>query len=103
MMDRRRHVIAAIICAALLMTIFVSSAYIVHEAAHHHDCTGENCPICQFIAQIEQTRRGFGMALLALLLLCFMLAVDHGWRTGALAAQVPVLCTLVGRKIRLND
>ncbi|MBQ3479662.1 MAG: hypothetical protein IJH25_16020 [Clostridia bacterium] len=102
-MDRRRHVIAAIICAVLLMTIFVSSAYIVHEAAHHHDCTGENCPICQFIAQIEQTRRGFGMALLALLFLCFMLAVDHGWRTRAVAEQVPALGTPVGRKIRLND
>ncbi len=102
-MDRRRHVIAAIICAALLMTIFVSSAYIVHEAAHHHDCPGENCPICQFIAQIEQTRRGFGMALLALLLLCFMLAVGHGWRTRSVAAQVPARCTPVGRKIRLND
>ena len=62
-----------IIGAALLLCIFVSSAYIVHEAVCHHDCAGENCPICQFIAQIEQLRRGFGMALLALLLICFML------------------------------
>ena len=83
MMDRRRHAIAAVICAALLLCIFVSSAYIVHEAVYHHDCTGENCPICQFIAQIEQTRRGFG--------------------TRAVAAQVPARCTPVGRKIRLND
>ena len=102
-MNRRRKAIAAIICVVVMLSIFVSSAYIVHEAAHHHDCTGENCPICQFIAQIEQTRRGFGMALLALLLLCFMLAVGHGWHTRAVAAQVPALCTPVGRKIRLND
>ena len=102
-MNKRRHVIAAIICAAMLLSIFVSSAYIVHEAAHHHDCTGEDCPICQFIAQIEQIRRGFGMALLALLLICFALAVGHEWRTRATSEGAPALCTLVGRKIRLND
>ena len=102
-MDKRRHVIAAIICAVMLLSVFVSSAYIVHETAHHHECAGENCPICQFIAQIEQLRRGFGMALLALLLICFALAVGREWRRQTIAADVPALCTLVGRKIRLND
>ncbi len=102
-MNKRRHVFAAIICVVLLLSIFVSSAYIVHEAAHHHDCTGDNCPICRFIAQIEQLRRGFGMALLALLLICYALAVGHELRTRAMAEDVPALCTLVGRKIRLND
>ena len=66
-------------------------------------CSGDNCPVCQFIAQVEQVRRGFGMALLALLLICFILAVSHEWHTRAMAAHVPALCTLVGRKIRLND
>ena len=102
-MNRRSHVIAAIICAALLLCIFVSSAYVVHETAHHHECTGENCPSCQFIAQIEQLRRGFGMALLELLLICFALKVGHEWRTRAIAEDVPALCTLVGRKVRLNN
>ncbi len=102
-MNKRRHVISTIICVVMLLSIFVSSAYIVHETAHHHECTGKDCPICQFIAQIEQLRRGFGMALLALLLICFALAVGHKWRKQAMAADVPALCTLVGRKIRLND
>lgn len=102
-MNKRRDVIAAIICVVMLLSIFVSSAYIVHETAHHHDCTGENCPICQFIAQIEQLRRGFGMALLAMLLICFALAVGHERRRQAMTADVPTLCTLVGRKIRLNN
>ena len=102
-MNKRGHMIAAIICVALLLCIFASSAYIVHEAVYHHECTGENCPVCQFIAQIEQLRRGFGMALLALLLICYMLGVGHEWRTRAMMEKDPVLCTLVGRKIRLND
>ena len=102
-MDKRRHLIAAIICTVVLLSVFVSSAYIVHEAVHHHECVGEDCPICQFIAQIEQLRRGFGMALLALLLVCFALAVGREGRARAMAANAPALCTLVGRKIRLND
>ena len=102
-MNKRRHVIAAIIFVVMLLSIFVSSAYIVHEMAHEHECTGEGCPICQFIAQIEQLRQGFGMALLTLLLICFALAVGREWRARAMADNVPVLCTLVGRKIRLND
>ena len=102
-MSRRRHVIAMALCIAMMLSIFVSSVYIVHEMAHHHDCSGEECPICQFIAQIDQLRRGFAMALLTLLLICFALAVDHEWRTRAMAEDVPALCTLVGRKVRLNN
>ena len=102
-MLKHRHTIAVIICAVMLLSIFVSSAYIVHEAVHHHDCAGEDCPICQFIAQIEQLRQGFGMALLALLLLCFALASGREWRMRAIAEAVPANRTLVGRKTRLND
>ena len=102
-MNRRRHWVAALICAVMVLSVFVSSAYIVHNAAHPHVCTGEDCPICQFIAQIEQLRRHFGVALLALLLICFALAMRREWRARAMAADVPALCTLVGRKIRLND
>ena len=101
-MKNRRHVIAVAVCAVMLLSVIVSSAYIAHEAAHHHQCTGEDCPICQFIAQIEQIRRGFGMALLALLLICFALALRRESHASA-TADVPALCTPVGRKVRLND
>ena len=66
MMNRRRHMIAVIFCVVMLLSIFASSVYIVHELAHHHDCTGEDCPICQFIARIEQVRRALGSVLPAL-------------------------------------
>ena len=101
-MSKRRHMIAMALCVAMLLSLFVSSAYIVHETAHHHDCTGENCPICQFIAQVEQVRRGFGMILLALLLICFALAVRRD-ACAIASANWPASGTLVSRKIRLND
>ena len=101
-MSKNRRLIAAVISVVVLLSMFVSSAYIVHEAAHHHECTGEDCPICQFIAQVEQVCRGFGMALLALLLIRFALALRREARTLA-TAGIPALCTLVGRKVRLNN
>ena len=102
-MNKRRIAIAVAMCAVMLFSMIASSAYIMHEAAHHHDCTGKECPICQFIVQIWQLRRSFGMALLAMLLVCPALAMGLAWRARAMAGDVPALCTLVGRKIRLND
>lgn len=99
----RKRVVVAVVCAVMVLSLLVSSAYIVHEAACHHRCLGENCPVCQFVAQVEQLCKGFGLVLLVLLLACFaMLArpAAYGRRTVANAAE---LCTLVGRKIRLND
>ena len=100
--SRRRHVIAMALCIAMMLSMFVSSAYIAHEATHRHECTGENCPVCQFIAQVEQARRGFGMILLALLLICSALALRRDWRAFA-SASLPASGTPVSRKIRLNN
>ena len=101
-MSKRRQVIAMALCIAMMLALFVSSAYIAHEAAHHHECSGDHCPVCQFIAQVEQMRRGFGMILLALLLICFALAVR---RDGCafMPANLPASGTPVSRKIRLNN
>ena len=101
-LKNRRRVIAMALCIAMMLSMFVSSAYIAHEAAHHHVCSGKNCPVCQFISQVEQVRRGFGMILLALLLIYFALAVRRDWRA-FMSANPPASDTLVSRKIRLND
>ena len=101
-MNKRRSVLALALCAVMVLFVIVSSAYIAHEAAHPHDCMGKGCPVCQLIARVEQLRRGFGMALLALLLICLVLAAGRAWRAAA-GEAVPALCTLVDRKIRLND
>ena len=97
-----RRVFAVALCIVMVLSLFVSSAYIAHEAAHRHQCSGENCPVCLFIAQVEQARRGFGMILLALLLICFALALRRDWRAFA-SASLPASGTPVSRKIRLNN
>ena len=101
-MKQRRNMIAVALCIAVVLAMFVSSAYIAHEMSNPHRCTGEDCPICQFIAQLEQTRRGFGLVLLALLLLaCFLTA--RRFPTHLEVDRLPVFSTLVIRKIQLND
>ena len=101
-MKQRRHLIVVAIWIVILLSVFASSAYIMCNAAHHHECIGENCPICQFIAQVEQLHRGFGMALLALLLICIVLAMRHEMHAPAMT-DVPTFCTLIRRKVRFND
>ena len=46
-----RSGIAAFIGAMLLIGMLFSHIYIANE--YHHDCTGEECPICQCIAECE--------------------------------------------------
>ena len=101
-MRKHLHVIAMVMCAAILLSMFVSSAYLAHEAVYHHNCSGEDCPVCEFIAQIVELRRSLGMMLLALLLVCISLAVRRAWRE-QYGMAMPVLGTLVSRKIRLNN
>lgn len=101
-MTQRRHAIALALCVAMALAMFVSSAYIVHELSHPHDCSGLDCPVCQLIAQLEQTRRGMGTALLALLLLaCALTACRLSVRIEG--DRPPIFSTLVIRKIQLND
>ena len=102
-MRNRRHLIIAIVCVAVVLSMLVSSSYLAYEAVCRHSCVGENCPICQFIAQIEGLHRGFGLALLALLLCGFALAAVRAWHRQTAAGTVPAFATLVGRKIRLNN
>jgi hypothetical protein len=59
--------------------------------------------VCQFVAQVEQLCKGFGLVLLALLLACFAMLARPAACGGGTMANVAELCTLVGRKIRLND
>ena len=101
-MSRRKRILAAAFCIVVALCMFASTACVALEAAHRHSCVGEDCPVCQLFARIGQLRRGFGLALLVLLLVRLAL-VPGRVRFGALSGNAPALCTLVGRKIRLND
>ena len=61
-MRNQRRICALILFIGLSLIMSVSLAYIALEA--HHDCCGEDCPICETIAVNIQLIRTLGLALL---------------------------------------
>ena len=69
-MRNRKYAYAGMLCMVLMLSLFVSSAYMVHEAGH--DCIGENCPVCHLLAVNADVLRLFGMAVLVLAMLAVL-------------------------------
>ena len=99
-MVRKGRVAVCLFAALLAVAMLFSVFFIALEA--EHDCVGEDCPICQFIARIEQVRRALGSVLPALLGAWLVVITCRETRERT-PADAPVFSTLVGRKIRLND
>ncbi|MBE5808537.1 MAG: hypothetical protein E7317_09395 [Clostridiales bacterium] len=92
--------IALLLLVGMLLILFASSALIIREA--HHDCPGEDCPVCAFLAQAIRVQRSFSVAL-ALVLLLFATLRVRPLRAHAACFGMPSQPTLIDRKIRLND
>ncbi len=99
-MSHRKRIGAALLCVVFALAMLVSSDFILHEAGH--DCTGEDCPICQAIAMNGQLLRLIGAAILVLASLLSIQRTKHSW-SDTLGLSVPASGTLVSWKIRLND
>ena len=99
-MPRRKRMTALLLCAGMVLVLLLSSAFIACEA--DHDCSGEACAICKWIAQTEALLQSFallGVILLAALILPAVFRAPHV-REEARGFAVP---TPVGWKVRLND
>ena len=99
-MTNRKRVGALLMCLGMVLFLFVSSTFIAHEVGH--DCSGEDCPICQMIAIHVILLRTLGFALLIALAL-FALRQVRSTRHGQRQQRLPASGTLVSWKIRLND
>ena len=91
--------ISLILCGLLLVGMLFSSFFVSTE--FHHDCSGEDCPICQMVALcesfIDQLGSGFtGLAVIIALMVCLYSAVSI-----SVSAIRPL--TLVSAKVRLNN
>ncbi|MCR5502783.1 MAG: hypothetical protein K6F53_07225 [Lachnospiraceae bacterium] len=91
--------VAGILGMLLLLVVVFSAFYIASET--HHDCEGDDCPICACIQQCENTlgQIACGTALLTALLLPIVLALFPAFRFARVFPQE----TLVSIKVRLND
>ncbi len=99
-MSNRKRILALVFCVGMLFVLFASSAYIAHEA--DHDCVGEECKICENIAQLEALVKTFSLMGVILLVLFALLAFFRALRAEdrLCAYHAP---TLVSWKVRLNN
>ncbi|MCR5566515.1 MAG: hypothetical protein K6F61_06655 [Clostridiales bacterium] len=100
MMNRKR-IGVLLVCIGLVIALSVSVFYIAHEA--HHDCCGEDCPVCETIAVNVRLLRTLGLALFALLLFRFRLPAQASRRDRREKCARFVQGTLVSWKIRLDN
>ena len=91
--------LALVLCAVLLFSMLFSSIFI--SAEFHHDCTGEDCPICQMIALCENFVDQLGTGLIFLVAAFFFTIVNLYLSLNMVYA--PVSATLVRQKVRLNN
>ena len=99
-MNHQKRLTALLLCIGLVFALIASSAYIAHEA--DHDCAGEDCEICENIAQMEALLQSFALLGAVLLLLFTLLSFHRAFRTLA-ALRAYSAPTLVGWKVRLNN
>ena len=99
-MTNRKRIYAWILCFGFVLTLFVSSAYIVHEA--DHDCIGEGCDICETIALTEALLHSFVLlGVVLLFLFAAWVILKHPLFLDAV--RRPKRSTLVSWKVRLNN
>ena len=54
---------AAGVMAVMMLLVMLLSSFFIAAHADHHDCTGEDCPICACIQQCENNIRGIGSSI----------------------------------------
>ncbi len=96
-MTKRIRAISAVTAITVVFVLLFSILYIAVEA--DHDCTGENCPICEQIAICQQRLKqvSSGTAVIAFGLFAFFtLCVVQSSYTA-----LQRLCTLITLKVKL--
>ena len=91
--------ISLLLCGVLLFGMLFSAFFVSKE--FHHDCTGEDCPICQMVAICENFSHQLssGLAFLASVIMgLFCIFV-----TPVMTVCAPKASTLVSYKVRLNN
>ena len=99
MTTKMKKTTAALICVIFMLVTFASLLFIIKE--ENHKCTGEDCPICAYIHQAEQTLKNLGTGMI-------MAVGDNPFTL--LEGVIIISCiwiilgtSLVHKKVRLND
>lgn len=91
--------IALIVGAMLFLSVFFSKLYIAEEFVH--DCSGEECPICQTIAECEAFINKISTGLV-MFVAAFLMVISLS-KIVATVNEAVCLATPVAKKVRLNN
>ena len=82
----------------LLFSVIISLYFIIEE--HNHDCSGEDCPVCQMIQMTEENLKTLDSSLLvyAVIILMFKSIIKTADNFKALVLDN----SLIGEKVRIN-
>ena len=60
-MKKGGRLFSCLLVLLVFFVLFASLYFVLHEA--HHDCEGDDCPVCRLIAICRNTLRSFALAL----------------------------------------
>ncbi len=91
---------ALLLLLSFAAVLFLSSAYMIHEA--DHDCCGHDCPVCAQIARMAALMESFALAgAVYAIRTGLRIIASRRERTEGIGAFA--LCSPVARKVRLNN
>ncbi len=94
-----RKMIACIMMIMMLFTVSVSSFFVSEH--FHHDCDGEDCPICETLQICENAIRCIGGAIVPAVLAGFAFVTIV--QAICVSTELFLNDTLVSQKVRLNN
>lgn len=97
---KKHRILACVLCVMFVAALFVSGSFFATHT--HHDCIGENCPVCAALASCERLLKSFAAAKLipAFMGVC---AFSYGCIRLFGSAKKNSDHTLVSLKVKLSD
>ena len=97
---KKYRICSLVVSSLLLLTLFFSMIFISEEMGHH-DCSGENCPVCAVleicINNVEKCGTVVIAAAVAAVIMITFLNADNNYK------EEIVFSSLTGKKVRLNN
>ncbi len=99
MVNKKSRIVAFLLAVFLLLAIFFYESFVVTHI--HHDCVGDNCPICLEIQMVEGMIQQIGLALIGFV--CILAGIHYAIEYLSRTNLVPLFRTPVKLKVRMND
>ena len=97
---KKYRICSLVVSSLLLLTLFFSMIFISEEMGHH-DCSGENCPVCAVLEICINNVGKCGTAIIAAVAaVVVMIAFSDA---NSIYKEEILFSSLTGNKVRLNN